>query len=107
MRFCTVLRFNNYRPTITRSTTETLPLPKINKQEESKIYKLASQKGFTDEEIAKTLKLYHSKRSAMYNTNNNNEAYNGKFGGAVNKPKPNIWWFIGLNKYSLYFEMLD
>jgi hypothetical protein len=28
--------------------------------------------------------------------NNNNEAYNGKLGGVVNKP--NIWWFIELIK---------
>jgi hypothetical protein len=52
---------------ISRSTTETLPLPKIHQQEESKMYKLASQKGFTDEEISKTLKTFHSKRGAMYN----------------------------------------
>ncbi len=30
--------------------------------------------------------------------NNNNEAYNGKLGGVVNKPNPNIWWFIKLIK---------
>jgi hypothetical protein len=30
--------------------------------------------------------------------NNNNEAYNGKLGGVVNKPNPNIWWFIDLIK---------
>jgi hypothetical protein len=29
-------------------------------------------------------------------TNNNNEAYNGKLGGVVNKP--NIWWLIELIK---------
>jgi hypothetical protein len=30
--------------------------------------------------------------------NNNNEAYNGKLGGVVNKPNQNIWWFIDLIK---------
>jgi len=31
-------------------------------------------------------------------TNNSNEAYNGNLGGVVNKPNPNIWWFIELIK---------
>ena len=109
---------------ISRSTTETLPLPKIHQQEESKMYKLASQKGFTDEEIAKTLKTFHSKRAAMYNAKHinypPNPGYLGwyfkancrnarvffswnmesfwKLGGAVKKPNPNIWWFIELIK---------
>ena len=31
-------------------------------------------------------------------TNNNGEAYNGKLGNIINKPNPNIWWFIELIK---------
>jgi len=44
-------------------------------------------------------------------TNNNNEAYNGKLGGVVNKPNPNIWWFIELiksenNHFTLQYHLL-
>ena len=55
---------------ITRSSSESLPLPRIFQQEESKSYKKASLKGFNDEEIAKTFKTFESKRSVMYKHKN-------------------------------------
>ena len=40
-------------------------------------------------------------------TNNNGEAYNGKLGNVINKPNPNIWWFIELLKSeNAYFCLL-
>jgi hypothetical protein len=46
-------------------------LPRIFQQEESKSYKKASLKGFSDEEIAKTLKTFKSKRAnIMYKYKN-------------------------------------
>ena len=50
-----------------RSSTETLFLTRIFQQEESKSYVKASQMGVTDEEKAKHLKTFQSKKSVMYN----------------------------------------
>ena len=51
---------------MTRSASDTMALPKIYQQEESKIYRITSQKGISDEEIALNLKTFQSKKSAMY-----------------------------------------
>ena len=49
-----------------RSSSESIPLARIYQQKESKIYVKASNKGFSDQEIASNLKTFQSKKSSMY-----------------------------------------
>ena len=41
-------------------------MPRVHQQELDKMYLLAAQKGYSDQEIASPLKTFHSKRGTMY-----------------------------------------
>jgi hypothetical protein len=50
---------------VSRAASEGIPLPRIYQQEQSKAYKIATEKGFSDQDIARTFKTFHSKKGAM------------------------------------------
>ena len=60
-----IIRKNFEYNLVARSSIETLPLPRVHQQELDKMYLLAAQKGYSDQEIVSTLKTFHSKKRTM------------------------------------------